>query len=93
MVDSNEAEEMVVLVATDILTPYRKGEVFSLPQSQANKVLNRDMTATDFNVRNERVKARLFDPEKDQELLLDNHVLNTIEHKKLDAKLHPKDKN
>lgn len=90
MAEANE--EYVTLVATDTLTPYRKGEVFTLPKSQADMVLTRDMSTTDFGHKNERVKARLFKPGEDDELLLDNRVLNAVEHKKLDDKLHPKNK-
>lgn len=88
--EPNPDEEKVTLVATDTLTPYRKGEVFTVNKSQADRILNRDTTMTDFGPKNEKVKARLYDPDKDEQLLLDNRVLNAVEHRKLHEKLHGK---
>jgi len=93
MADDNEQVEYVTLVAKEIITPYKKGEVFTVTKPQADMLLTRNMAENDFGPINPVVKVRLYDPEKDEQLLLDNHVLNAIEHKKLQNKLHPKKTN
>lgn len=80
---------MVVLVATDTITPYKKGEVFAVTHEAAEKLLTRDMTPTDFGYKYPNVKVRRYIPEQDEELLLQNKVLNQKEHEKLFTKLHP----
>jgi hypothetical protein len=90
--ETNPEVEKVTLVALDTITPYRKGEVFTVNRVAADKLLTRDNSVTDFGPRNERVKVRLFDPLKDEQLLLDNHVLNAVEHRKLEKKLHGENK-
>lgn len=90
--DNSENTEMVTLVATDTLTPYRKGDVFTVTKAQADMLKTRDLSATDFGHKNETVRVRDYDPEKDEQLLLDNRVLNQVEHRKLHEKLHPKAK-
>lgn len=83
--------EKVTLVATDIITPYKKGEIFTVTAEQAQKLLTVDNTPTDFGVRNAEVKCRPFDPDKDAQLLLDNRVLNQVEQAKLEKKLNTKE--
>lgn len=84
--------EMVTLVATDTLTPYRKGEVFTVTKEQADRLKTRNMVENDFGPINPVVKVRDFDDAKDEQLLLDNRVLNGVEHRKLYEKLHPTQK-
>lgn len=83
---------LVLLVATDTFTPYKKGEVFGVTPDVAEKLLTRDMTNNDFGPKYPVVKCRRFDPEKDMELILQNRTLNQREHEKLEAKLHPASK-
>lgn len=87
-----ENSNLVLLVTTDTLTPYKKGEVFGVTPEVAEKLLTKDMTMTDFGPKYPVVKVRRFDPEKDTELLLQNRTLNQREHAKLEAKLHPQTK-
>lgn len=79
----------VLLVATDIITPFKKGEVFGVSPEQAEKLLTRDSTLTDFGPKYPVVKVRRYIPEQDEELLLQNRTLNQKEHQKLFEKLHP----
>lgn len=83
---------LVLLVAKETFTPYKKGEVFGVTPEVAEKLLTRDMTMTDFGPKYPVVKCRRFDPKQDMELLLQNGTLNQREHEKLVAKLHPSSK-
>lgn len=85
----NANSNLVLLVAKEVFTPYKKGEVFGVTPEVAEKLLTRDMTNTDFGPKYPVVKVRRFDPEKDTELLLRNGTLNQREHAKLEAKLYP----
>jgi hypothetical protein len=89
--NEDKGDGLVALVTTDILTPYRKGEVFRVTPEEAEMLLTRSMVENDFGPRNEKVRVRKFNPETDQQLLLDNGVLNAVEHKKLQNKLRVAD--
>lgn len=81
--------KMVTLVALEILTPYKAGEVFSVSEEDADKLLNRNNEKTDFGIRNAKVRVRKFDPRVDGERLLDEHSLNIKAHNALQKKLRP----
>lgn len=80
---------LVLLVAMETITPYKKGEVFGVSPEIAEKLLTKDMTLTDFGPKYPTVKVRRYIPEQDEELLLQNKTLNQKEHEKLFVKLHP----
>ena len=82
-------DNLVLLVALDTITPYKKGEVFGVSPEAAEKLLTRDMTLTDFGPKYPTVKVRRYIPEQDEELLLQNRTLNQKEHEKLFQKIHP----
>lgn len=84
------SEERVRLVSKEILTPYKREEVFSVSKEDAEKLLKADRSLTDFGPKYPVVKARPFDAKKgDEQLLLDNKYLNQEEHDLLQEKLHP----
>ena len=85
--DQTPDSNLVLLVTLDVMTPFRKGEVFGVSPEMAEKLLTKDMTLTDFGPKYPVVKCRRYNPEKDQELLLANRTLNQREHKKLEEKL------
>jgi hypothetical protein len=82
-------EELVMLVTTDIFTPYKKDEVFAVNKETAERLLKPSMERTDFGPRYPKVKVRLFDKDRDQELLLDNGYLTEEAHKELLQKIRP----
>lgn len=86
-----QKQKMVTLVTTKILTPYKEGEVFTVTEEEAEKLLRADHTKTDFGERNPEVRVRLFDPERDQERLLTSRVLNQEQHAALAKKLNRPD--
>lgn len=57
----------VTLVTTDIITPYRKDEVFTVPKYVADLLLDDNRVDEDGKV--QPVKVRLYDPAKDADLL------------------------
>jgi len=75
----NPDNGLVLLVAMETITPYKKGEVFGVSPETAEKLLTRDMTMTDFGPKYPVVKVRRYIPEQDEELLLQNHTLNQKE--------------
>lgn len=82
----NKDPNYVTLVATETLTPYRAGEIFTLPKDQAEMVLHKNTGSNDFHEQiYPKVKARLLDPDSvdDQKLILKNKVLNQKDHEKL----------
>lgn len=74
MEQKNGLDGLVLLVATETITPYKKGEVFGVSPEAAEKLLTRDMTPTDFGPKYPNVKVRRYIPEQDEELLLQNHT-------------------
>jgi len=89
MATVEEDNEQVTLVTTDILTPYKKGEVFTTTRTMADKLMTIDNTENAFGPRNPEIKVRPFNEKKDKDLLLKTRVLNQKEHEKLDKELHP----
>lgn len=87
--DSDNNSNLVLLVATDTITPYKKGEVFGVSPEMAEKLLTKDLSPTDFGPKYPVVKVRRYIPEQDEELLIQNKTLNQKEHQKLFEKLHP----
>lgn len=79
--------KMVTLVTTELLRPYKANEVFTVPEDMARKLLNVHM-ADEFG-QVFHTKVRLYDPTRDEHLLLSNGVLNQEEAYKLLKKLHP----
>ena len=90
-IQAMDPNEPVTLVATEVITPHKKGEVFTVSAAQAVKLMTVDMTQGDFGPKNPEIKVRVFDPDKDEQLLLDNHVLNKVAHAKLEKKLNQND--
>lgn len=80
-------EKKVVLVTTEILPPHKAGEVFSVSEEAAAKLLNAHGSDQFGNVWHPKV--RLFNEDRDSALLLNNNVLNQEEHYKLLKRLHP----
>lgn len=81
--------KLVTLVALEVFTPYKAGEVFSVDEELAEKLLKVDSTKTDFGRKYPKVKVRLFNPDVDMEKLLEHKVLNVRVHNALLKKLHP----
>ncbi len=82
--------KLIALISTDILTPYKANEVFCVPEEDAAKLLTVDRSKNEYGVpRYPKVKARLFDVEKDGEALLAAGSLNLDDHNRLLSRLHP----
>ncbi len=82
--------KLVALVTNEVFTPYKAGEVFCVPEEDAQKLLREDKTRNEYGVaRYPKVKVRLFNPEIDGDLLLKNGSLNMEDHNLLLNKLHP----
>jgi predicted ArsR family transcriptional regulator len=84
-----QKRKLVTLVALETFTPYRAGEVFSVSEEDAEKLLTRNNEKNDFGAKYPKVKVRKFDPRVDGERLLDEHSLNVKAHNALQAKLRP----
>lgn len=82
-------QKMVTLVTLEVLTPYKAGEVFTVTEEDAVKLLNRNNEKNDFGPKYPRVKVRKFDARVDGERLLDEHSLSVDAHNALQAKLRP----
>jgi hypothetical protein len=80
-------KRQVTLVTTEVFTPYRANEVFTVDEDLARKLLN--INKTDNFGRQFYPKVRLFEKGKDEHLELANGTLNQEEHNKLLKRLHP----
>ena len=84
-----QKRKMVTLVTLEVLTPYKAGEVFSVTEEEAEKLLTRNTEKTDFGPKYPRVKVRKFDSRVDGERLLEERSLNVKAHNALQSKLRP----
>ncbi len=82
-----DTDKRVSLVALETFTPYKKDEVFTVSQEEADALLKPNLRENDFGPIYPNVKVRLYDPEGDAHLLLKNKVLNQKEHEALEAKM------
>ena len=75
--------DKVTLVTTDVLTPYAKGEVFTIDGKTANALL--DPNRRDPDNKQVAVKVQVYDPKNDQHV----KTLEAQRGKPVDADLEP----